>query len=148
MLLSQHYRLVRIGLSVSTILLVTPVHARTEAQTEEVANDRGGYVVDYAARLDNFRAQGRKVAFAGQCASACTLLLALPNRQVCIHPGAYFGFHAPSGPNSAAAEAVGAYMVKKYPNWVRTWLADQGGLSAQLKIMDYSYARQFIGACR
>ena len=86
----------------------------------------------------------RKVKFVGVCDSACTLFLALPAEQTCITDGAYFRFHAPSAPSASAAEAVGAYMMRKYPVLVRAWLAAQGGLSDRLATMSYQYAQNFM----
>ena len=87
---------------------------------ETIVNDRGGYLVDYAARLAQFQKGGQKVNFAGRCNSACTLFLALPQNQTCITPGASFGFHAPKAPTLAAAEVGQLYLVQKYPSWVQS----------------------------
>jgi hypothetical protein len=113
----------------------------------EVGNDRGGFVADYALRLYEMREARRKVKFVGVCDSACTLFLALPAGQTCITDGAYFRFHAPSAPSASAAAAVAAYMMRKYPEWVRAWIAAQGGLSDRLATMSYAYAQNFIRTC-
>jgi hypothetical protein len=114
----------------------------------EIGNDSGGYVAEYALRLYAMTETRRRIKFVGVCDSACTLFLALPAEQTCIDQGAYFRFHAPSAPSASAAEAVAAYMMRKYPAWVRSWIAAQGGLSDRLVTMSHRYARNFIRPCR
>ena len=146
---AQYFHVARLGLSLASILMALPAWAGHRIESEErIVSDKGGYVASYVARLVTLREEGRKVAFAGECDSACTLFLALPRNQVCISPGAFFGFHAPSAPTASGAEAAGAFMLNQYPNWVRRWIAEQGGLSARLTLMDYSYASQHIDPCR
>ena len=113
----------------------------------EIGNDSGGFVADYAIRLYEMRQARQKVRFIGVCDSACTLFLALPAEQTCITKGTYFRFHAPSAPSASAATAVAAYMMRKYPQWVRAWITAEGGLSDQLATMDYAYAQNFMRTC-
>ena len=115
--------------------------------TVEIGNDDGGLVASYALRLYEIREAKQKIAFVGRCDSACTLFLALPAEQTCITEGAYFRFHAPSAPSASAAEAVGAYMMRKYPDWVRAWIVAQGGLTDRLATMNYQYASRFMRTC-
>ena len=114
----------------------------------EIVGDSGGFVADYALRLYEMKEAGRKVRFAGGCDSACTLFLALPADQTCLAEGAYFRFHAPAAPSASAAAAVRAYMMRKYPRWVRSWIAAQGGLSDRLATMSYAYAQNFMRTCK
>ena len=104
----------------------------------EIGNDSGGYVAEYALRLYEMREARQKVRFVGVCDLACTLFLALPAEQTCITEGVYFRFHAPSAPSASAATAVAAYMMRKYPQWVRVWIAAQGGLTDRLTTMGYA----------
>jgi hypothetical protein len=122
--------------------------AREFRDAVEIGNDSGGYVAEYGLRLYEMREVRQKVRFVGVCDSACTLFLALPAEQTCITQGAYFRFHAPSAPSASAAAAVGAYMMRKYPRWVRAWIAAQGGLSDRLETMNYAYAQNFMRTCR
>jgi hypothetical protein len=113
----------------------------------EIGNDSGGFVAEYALRLYEMTAERRKVKFVGVCDSACTLFLSLPAKQTCITEGVSFRFHAPSAPSVSAAAAVAAYMMRKYPEWVRAWIAAQGGLSDRLVTMRYQYANRFMRTC-
>lgn len=116
--------------------------------TVEIRDDSGGNVAEYALRLYEFQATKQPVKFVGRCNSACTLFLALPTDETCITEGAYFRFHAPSAPSSLAATQVEAYMMHKYPKWVRAWIVAQGGLTDALATMTYDYANAFIRTCR
>ena len=115
--------------------------------TVEIGNDDGGLVAEYALRLYEMLEAKQNVEFVGRCDSACTLFLALPTEQICITEGVYFRFHAPSAPSASAAAAVGAYMMRKYPEWVRAWIVAQGGLSNRLMMMSYEYASRFMRTC-
>jgi hypothetical protein len=154
-------RFARLGVLIAVLLMATAqAGARanqanfgsqdTERQLRdavEIGNDSGGFVADYAIRLYEMRQARQTVRFVGVCDSACTLFLALPAEQTCITKGTYFRFHAPSAPSASAAMAVAAYMMRKYPQWVRAWIAAGGGLSDQLATMDYAYAQNFMRTC-
>jgi hypothetical protein len=128
--------------------VVGPQPANRQVQaTIEIGDDSGGFVAEYALRLYEILATKQDVKFVGRCDSACTLLLALPTEQTCITEGAYFRFHAPSAPSVTTAAAVAAYMMRKYPTWVRAWIVAHGGLSDRLSTMTYEYANKFMRTC-
>ena len=125
-----------------------PQGAKRNVQaTVEIGDDSGGFVAEYALRLYEMREAKQKIEFVGRCDSACTLFLALPAEQTCITERAYFRFHAPAAPSASTAAAVAAYMMRKYPNWVRAWIVAQGGLSDGLDTMGYEYANKFMRTC-
>ncbi len=62
-----------------------------------IFNDIGGDPYEYARIWDRLAKTGKQVQL-GECNSACTMFLSLPN--MCMLPGRRFGFHAPSGPVS------------------------------------------------
>src|SRR5687768_5398086 len=109
-----------------------------------IRNDSGGYVISYALKMMKLRESGRPVRFVGRCASACTLYLALPGEQTCVSSGATFRFHAPYGAHRSGNTFMAAYMLKNYPDWVRSWIRENGGLSSRTIVMDYSYASRFM----
>lgn len=113
-----------------------------------VRDDRGGYVALYAIKVKQLIRSDRQVRFVGRCDSACTLYLAIPETRACVVENAVFGFHLPHGGNPKANEAVAQMMLSSYPNWVRDWISDHGGLTQHLKSMGYDYARQFLPDCR
>src|SRR5688572_7332712 len=79
----------------------------------KIYNDRGGYVIQYAMRLQKFKQAGTPVQFAGACLSACTLYLALPKSQTCISPRASFSFHAAYGAGPRGNAIATSYMLNK-----------------------------------
>lgn len=113
-----------------------------------VSNDGGGDVVIYAQRVARIEAQPTLVVFNGACSSACTLFLSLPSRRTCIMPGASFQFHQAYGASRDMNQWGSDYLMRRYPQWVRSWIARHGGLQRDLIRMDYAYAARFIPTCR
>ena len=112
-----------------------------------IRHDNGGSVVTYAQQVTRARQQNLSVRISGSCQSACTLFLSLPQGQTCITPGASFGFHKAHSASSDVNEWGTRYLLKKYPNWVRRWIAAKGGLKRGIMRMDYAYASQFMQRC-
>lgn len=116
--------------------------------TVTIRNDRGGQVIHYALKMLRLKEAGHSVRFSGRCDSACTLYLALPRSKTCVSPGASFGFHLPYGASGAGNEVAAQYLLSSYPGWVRSWIADKGGLKGPIKTMGYGYASQFLPTCK
>jgi hypothetical protein len=112
-----------------------------------IGNDRGGYVIQYASKLQKMKQAGTQVQFTGRCYSACTLYLALPRSQTCISPRASFTFHAAYGAGPKGNQIATSYMLNKYPSWVRSWINSQGGLSRRLITMPYDYTSKHMKTC-
>lgn len=112
-----------------------------------IRGDRGGQIITYALRMKKMERAGNDVRFAGRCSSACTLFLALPRSRVCITPSASFGFHLPYGASAKGNRFARDYLVSKYPAWVRAWIARNGGLTNNMKTMDYAFAAKHLPAC-
>lgn len=120
---------------------------QSSRKSVSIFNNSGGVIVQFALKLAEYRDAGTLVKFSGRCDSACTLFLGLPKQQTCIIPGAYFRFHAPSARSSRSERSAQAFMMTKYPAWVRSWIREKGGLSSRLFKMDYAYASRFIPGC-
>ena len=86
-----------------------------------IGGDYGGNVQAYAVYTEWLIAQGAEVWFVGPCASACTALLAVPNG--CATDRAEFQFHA------ATTRPATQTLLAVYPDWVRQWIGEHGGLS-------------------
>jgi hypothetical protein len=112
-----------------------------------VKNDSGGYVATYAIEVAQLARGNRHVRIAGRCDSACTMYLGLPRDKICLEPDAYFRFHKPSARSEQTVEAATRLLMRNYPAWVRQWIADNGGLTATLKTMDFEYASSFLPVC-
>ncbi|WP_213544830.1 hypothetical protein [Vannielia litorea] len=142
-----------IGSVVAACLMSTAGHAQTQrGMTGRVPlivinHDNGGNVINYARRVSKARISGTPVRFNGRCASACTMFLALDNRQTCITPGASFLFHRPYGGRADMNSWAENYMMERYPAWVQRWIARRGGLSKRVLKMNYSYAAKYMPTC-
>jgi hypothetical protein len=113
-----------------------------------VRNDSGGYVVAYAMKVAKISHSDTRIRFAGRCDSACTMYLGLHRSKVCVEPGAYFRFHKPAARSAATVSAATRLLMRKYPTWVRQWIADNGGLTGTLKTMNFEYASRYLPVCR
>ena len=112
-----------------------------------IANNSGGNIATFAVEVASYRNAGTRLRFNGRCDSACTLFLGLPSNQTCVSQGAYFRFHSPSA-GSARSELIAQnYLMRKYPGWVRNWIAQHNGLSHQLITMDYTVASRYMQTC-
>lgn len=132
----------------SEVARATPLTGAMHGQNIlKINNDRGGYVIQYALRLQKMKQAGTQVAFTGKCLSACTLYLALPKGQTCISPRASFSFHAAYGAGPKGNQIATTYMFNKYPSWVQDWIASNGGLSRKLITMPSSYASNYMRPC-
>lgn len=136
----------------AVLALSVSAHAETNGQsfdrpTVSISNNSGGNVAEFALDVADYRVAGTLVKFNGRCDSACTLYLGLPSRQTCINRGAFFRFHSPHSVSARSAQIAEAYMMGKYPGWVRSWINRNNGLSRTLITMDYSYASKFIQTC-
>ena len=118
-----------------------------EPRVVAVRGDRGGLVINYALQMMKFRESGTKLKFTGRCDSACTIYLALPRNQTCISPGALFGFHAPFAATPESSHIAREYLLESYPEWVKSWIANRGGLTKNIMTMDYAYASKFLDRC-
>ena len=112
-----------------------------------ISNNSGGNIAEYALSAAEYRSSGTLVKFTGRCDSACTLFLGLPSHQKCVSRGAFFRFHAPFGVSASAQRMAQAYLMHKYPSWVRAWITHNRGLTRELITMDYSYASKFMTSC-
>ncbi|MBV9394934.1 MAG: hypothetical protein JOZ84_11030 [Methylobacteriaceae bacterium] len=95
-----------------------------------VTKDVGGYVDEYRARTELYRAQDREVRL-HECRSACTLALSLPN--VCVYPNSLVKFHAAYDPrNKVVNWEETQKLFSTYPAPVRARL---GTLTREYKVL-------------
>ncbi len=117
------------------------------ARPQTIRQDNGGMLIKYALQTATLQESGQQVKFAGRCDSACTLYLSLPEEQTCVTTRATFGFHLPKAATAEASLSAQAYLMGRYPDWVKSWIEENGGLSPELMVMDYRYASKFITPC-
>lgn len=126
--------------------LVFVVFMTTNAFSYTISNDRGGTIISYQLKYLKLKDRNEKVKVIGRCESACTLVLQLKN--VCITRSARFGFHLPYDGTSGNTDRKAAdFLTSRYPNWVRNWISLNGGLSKNMKYMEYSTARKYMKTC-
>jgi hypothetical protein len=92
--------------------------------------DGGGNVGDHLKFFAYIEASGVPVQVDGDCVSACTLVMALPPKQVCIFPYARFGFHLATVNGVDDPDATQQINDRFYPPKVRDWITLHGPLKA------------------
>ena len=106
-----------------SIALIVASLVVCSAQARVIHDDPGGRIADYVTRYQQIEQSGEHVVLAGECDSACTMVLNLPRRQVCAMPGAKLGFHkVTDGPGGAVAERwTRQFAHDFYPRDVASW---------------------------
>lgn len=115
--------------------------AQPKAGKLVVYHDTGGYVDRYRSRIRKYDT----VEIRGMCQSACTLYLAIEN--ICITPNAKFWFHAARWFNGPISHSGTRDLYNSYPEWVQTWIDDNGGLQKDWIKMPSSYALKYLPKC-
>lgn len=94
-----------------------------------IALHPGGLVADTAAMVRALSAADCAVVIDGDCASACTMLLAVPG--ACVTPDARLTFHGPRARDGSAlppeaADHWAEVMAAHYPPALRDWFMVEG----------------------
>lgn len=119
---------------------------------ERISEDSGGLMSQYASRYAALRNSGEKVVIDGPCYSACTMVLGyVPRERVCVTQNAVLGFHAAwqyasDGQQVTHPSATRALM-SLYPARIRSWLAQRGGLSPDMKYLQGSDLTSLYPVC-
>lgn len=121
--------------------------------TVRISDDRGGLMAEYATRFANMRQSGERVVIDGPCYSACTMLLGMLSRdRVCVTPRAVLGFHAAWNRDAAGRQVTSGpatqTLLDTYPHHIRSWLAQHGGLSPQIKVLRGRELASMYPPCR
>ena len=88
----------------------------------------GGFLDRYKRLFEALEASGNNVEIRGKCLSACTLVLSyIPKERLCFHETAWLGFHL-AGSFYGASTEVSQAMFDSYPQDIRKWLQQKGGL--------------------
>jgi hypothetical protein len=122
-------------------------HEAAQPKSIDIHDENGGAIIDYAMRLAEYREGEVKVRITGRCDSACTLFLSLPTSQLCISENAYFRFHAPIDDENKIDPVATELMMRKYPEWVRTWIAEREGLDSRLLTMTSEQTLPHVPRC-
>lgn len=90
-----------------------------------IRSNSGGSVEIRLHTIAQLRSSGTRVEIRGQCASACTMLLGLPN--TCVAKSARLGFHGPQSQYYGISlppeefEYWSQVMADHYPSAIRAW---------------------------
>lgn len=128
-------------LCLAAVLLSATASART------ITEDNGGWIIAYWEQVQAAAHVKEKIRFDGPCRSACTLFLTLPRKQVCATPRVEFWFHKPWGGTPADNRQNEQFMLAHYPSWVRDWILDHGGLTADGMVMDSDVILKHLRKC-
>ena len=119
------------------LALLLPASARADVR---ITRDFGGHVDQYKKRFADIRDRGERVIIDGICNSACTLVLGIvPLNKICVTPRASMGFHqAYYDRRYTAGMYVQSYagtdeLMSYYPETLKEWIAEKGGLARQMK---------------
>lgn len=96
-----------------------------------IGDDPGGTVDTYLMWVDRIRHARIPVRVEGLCHSACTLILSLPQEQVCVTHTASFGFHLATRGMLLLPDFTQALMRRYYPVRVQRWIELRGPLTAE-----------------
>jgi hypothetical protein len=114
--------------------------AAADAADYRITRDYGGLIDQYKAKYLALREHGDRVVIDGICNSACTLVLGIvPLNRICVTPKASLGFHEAYFDKSwtlgirVTSYAGTSELISYYPQPVRNWIVQHGGLTAEMK---------------
>jgi hypothetical protein len=123
-------------------IILSVVTSAASAETVEITYDHGGFLFLYQQRWEKYAAQKVNVRVAGPCMSACTVLLGyIPRKDVCVTPQAAFGFHL------ATMTFATEQLWKIYPDDIRAWITQHGGLTYKILWMQAPEIYRFVRKC-
>lgn len=91
-----------------------------------IHRDLGGNVMERWHEVTSISLSGTEVQIRGQCLSACTMYLSVPN--LCVSPEAVVGFHGPRSQttgNSLSDSSASQIMAMHYPVAIRDWFLQE-----------------------
>jgi hypothetical protein len=125
---------------VISFLLLAVSEAR--AETVVITNDRGGFLFLYQSKWEKLAAQKVNVRIEGPCLSACTIITGyIPRKDICVTPNASLGFH------QGTFSFVTDELWRIYPEDIRAWITQHGGLKFQVLWMQAPELFHFFRKC-
>src|SRR2546423_7924605 len=133
----------RIGAVVGATLFGTILAAASASSASaavRIVSDAGGQIGPYLESLAQLRSSGQNVIIDGPCLSACTMVLGvIPRERICVTARARLGFHAAWIPDDSGRpvtnRAATQLLMNIYPEHVRSWLKERGGLTPRMKYL-------------
>jgi hypothetical protein len=119
--------------------------------TVRITSDPGGKLGPYLEKLQSLRTSGQKVVIDGDCLSACTMVLGvIPRDHLCVTRRARLGFHAAWTPSELGRQTSPEgteLLMSYYPQQVRNWIAQRGGLTPHLIYLSGSELQSIAPPC-
>lgn len=117
-------------MGLTAVAVTCAISAPVAAQSALIVqNDLGGSVEERLTMIAALRNEGRRVEIRGQCASACTMYLGLPN--ACVSRASQLGFHGPQSQYYGISlppdqfEYWSRVMASNYPAPIAQWFMAQ-----------------------
>jgi hypothetical protein len=100
----------------------------TTPQKVVLFNEAGGYINEHRRRFGRWADQNNPVEVLGDCASACTLVVAeIKKENLCFGPEASLKFHQATNNLGQLAPLATEEMYNSYPADIRAWIDRKGG---------------------
>ncbi len=138
-------------------ILISPLTVRAEpldgigdGKPLVIESSMGGSVTAFQIKALQLFAAGTPVIIDGPCMSACTLIVDVDRKNVCITTKAILGYH------QAATRDENGQITETFPlNYetpgLNAYIQSRGGLpspdAANLMLMDFNQAKQFYRPC-
>ena len=137
------------GMLVAALLLG---NAGAGYATVRITNDRGGRIGNYVDKYQQLRNSGQFVVIDGACLAACTIVLgAIPHDRICVTSNAKFGFQdawdADANGRVVTNEEATRMLYSIYPSAVRNWIAQHGGMSLHMIILQGKQLHALYRTC-
>jgi hypothetical protein len=117
-----------------------------------IKEDPGGQIGPYLESLVALRDSGERVIIDGPCLSACTMIVGvIPPERLCATSRARLGFHAAWHPGEngrqVTSKAATKLLMDIYPERVRHWIKDRGGLSPRMMYLTGRELASMVQSC-
>lgn len=147
--------MLRCVLSILIFLTALPAAAGPgygNGRTIHIRHDTGGDLGLYMVKVAVVKELGLNVVIDGVCASACTLLTAVPPSQICVTRRARLHFHRarlarPVRGGAALVRTANEDMLNTYPAGIRAWIGRHGGLTDRMLRMGPQDVATFLPLC-
>lgn len=137
--------------AVLAVVLMT-ISLASPAAAMRISDDQGGQIGEYLARFKALKLSGERIIIDGTCASACTMLLGvIPRDRICVTSRAVLAFHSawdPTPDGTRLSAAGNQYLWSNYPDAVRKWISQHGGLRSRLIYLRGSELAAMYPTCR
>lgn len=133
-----------------TAPLAEPLDGIGDGKPLVIESSMGGSVIQFQIKALQLFASGTPVIIDGPCMSACTLLVDVDRKNVCLTTKAILGYHKAANRNEQG-EVTESFPLNYETPGLNAYLKSRGGLpepdAANLLLMDFNQAKQFYKPC-